>query len=110
MYLAKPTLSTARAPPAGTRLASALSMMREPSLRSSSFSSPTAFESSSERRELEHTSSPKYGETCAGVIFAGFISISVTSTPRFASCQAHSLPASPAPMTVTFSIKSSCLA
>ena len=35
--------------------------------------------------ELEHTSSAKYGETCAGVIFFGFISISRTGIPRVAS-------------------------
>ena len=96
--------STASAPPASTRWASAQAMMREPQRRSSSFSSPTAFSSWSERRELEHTSSPKDGLWWAGVIFWGFISRSVTGIPRRASCQAASLPARPAPITITDSM------
>ena len=103
IVFAKPTRSTARAPPAATRFRSAESIMSEPSRRSSSLSRPTALVSSSLRREFEHTSSAKYGETCAGVIFSGFISMRRTGMPRLASCQAHSLPASPAPTTVTLS-------
>ena len=72
--------------------------MREPQRRSSSFSSPTAFSSWSERRELEHTSSANSGLWWAGVIFSGFISCSSTGMPRWASCQAASQPARPAPM------------
>ena len=68
--------------------------------RISAFRRPTALVSSSLRRELEQTSSPKNGETWAGVFFAGFISTRRTRTPRPASCQAHSLPARPAPRTV----------
>ena len=96
--------STARAPPASTRWASAQDMMREPQRRSSSFSSPTAFSSWSERRELEHTSSANSGLWWAGVIFSGFISCSSTGMPRWASCQAASQPARPAPMIFTGSI------
>ena len=56
---AKPWRSTARAPPAGTRVASAQRRMRLPKRRSSSFKRPTAFSSWSERRELEQHSSAK---------------------------------------------------
>ena len=66
----KPSRSTARAPPAATRFLSADSMMREPRRRISSLSRPTALVSSSLRREFEHTSSAKSGETCAGAVFA----------------------------------------
>ena len=58
----------------------------------------------SERRELEHTSSPSRGEWWAGVIFSGFISHRVTGMPRLASCQADSHPARPAPRMVTGSV------
>ena len=97
----KPTRSTARAPPASTRVWSAQRRMREPQRRSSSFSRPTAFSSWSLLRELEHTSSAKPGLWWAGVIFWGFISRRVTGIPRRANCQAASQPASPAPITVT---------
>ena len=93
--------STASAPPAATRLWSALASTTESSRRSSSLSRPTAFVSSSLRRELEQTSSAKFSDTCAGVIFWGFISIRRTGMPRPASCHAHSHPARPAPITVT---------
>ena len=54
----KPSRSTASAPPAGTWLASAARMMSEPSRRISQWIRPTAFWSeSSERKELEQTSS-----------------------------------------------------
>ena len=99
--------STASAPPASTRCSSAQAMMREPQRRSSSFSRPTAFSSWSERRELEHTSSPKLALWWAGLIFLGFISSRRTGMPRWASCQAASLPASPAPITITGSMDSS---
>ena len=98
----KASRSTARAPPASTRVWSAQRRMREPQRRSSSFSSPTAFSSWSERRELEHTSSAKPLLWWAGVILWGFISCRVTPIPRWASCQAASQPAKPAPMMVTF--------
>ena len=55
----KPSRSTASAPPASTRCSSAQARIRDPQRRSSSLSSPTAFSSWSDRRELEHTSSPK---------------------------------------------------
>ena len=59
IYFEKPSLSTARAPPAATRFLSALSMMREPIFRISAFRRPTALVSSSLLRELEQTSSAK---------------------------------------------------
>ena len=70
--------STASAPPAGTRVASAASMTSEPSVRISSLSSPTAFSSRSERSEFEQTSSANPSHLCAGVRLHGFISYSVT--------------------------------
>ena len=55
---AKPSRSTASAPPAGSLLASAAAMISEEARRISSWSSPTALVShSSERNEFEHTSS-----------------------------------------------------
>ena len=93
--------STARAPPASTRVASAQDRIRESRRRSSSFKRPTAFSSWSLRRELEQQSSAKYSVSWAGVFFSGFISRRVTWMPRLASCQAASLPARPAPITVT---------
>ncbi len=56
---------------------------------------------SSERSEFEHTSSPSSGVWCAGDIAVGLLSHSATRTPRSASCHAASLPAMPAPTTVT---------
>ena len=65
---AKPSRSTASAPPAGTWLASAACMTSEPSRRISSCSSPTALCSrSSERNELEQTSSASRSVWCASV-------------------------------------------
>ena len=43
---------------------------------------------------------------CAGVDLMGLISTNLTGTPKFATCQAASEPARPAPITITsFSIK-----
>ncbi len=53
--------STARALPAGTRVASAAARTRLPRARISSLSNPTPVDGSSERRELEQTSSAKLG-------------------------------------------------
>ena len=89
--------STANADPAGTRVASAACIIKESKRRISSLRSPTALEIQSERKELEHTSSANPSEWCAGVILRGFISKSLTLTPRCAACQAASQPASPAP-------------
>ena len=58
----------------GVGAKSALSMISEPILRISAFKRPTALVSSSLRSEFEQTSSAKYSDVCAGVIFAGFIS------------------------------------
>ena len=97
----KPWRSTASAPPAGTAVASAHRRIRLSSRRSSSFSRPTAFSRPAPRRELEQHSSAKSSVTWAGVRLRGFISRSVTCMPRWANCHAHSLPARPAPITVT---------
>ena len=101
---AKASRSTASAPPASTRCASAQERIRLSRRRSSSLSRPAAFASSSERSELEHTSSAKSSEWCAGVCCTGFISHRRTEIPRCASCHAASQPASPAPTTVTISL------
>ena len=66
--------STARALPAGTRVAAAAAMIRESSRRISSLSSPTALSTPSARRELLHTNSPRNGDWWAGENFTGFIS------------------------------------
>ena len=102
----KPYRSTARQPPASTLVASAQARIRLPTRRSSSFRRPTAFSNLSPRREFEQTNSAKSAQWWAGDIFAGFISCSSTRKPRSASCHAASLPASPAPITLTFIILS----
>src|ERR1700716_3031656 len=97
-----PSRSTARAPPAGTWLASAARMVSEPSRRISACSSPTALlAASSERNELEHTSSASPSVRCASVIRPGRISCRTTRMPALATCQAASEPARPAPMICT---------
>ncbi len=98
---ANPSRSTAKAPPAGTLVISAHSIISEFIIRISSFKSPTAFASPSALRELLQTSSARLSDLCAGDFLFGFISINVTLTPRFAICHAASHPASPAPITVT---------
>jgi hypothetical protein len=74
MYSAKRVQSTARAEPAGTVVASAASMIRDPAMESSFFRSPGALWGSLDLRELEQTSSPRLDEVCASVIFSGRIS------------------------------------
>ena len=94
----KPSRSTASAPPAGTWLASAARMISEPSRRISACSRPTALlAASSERNELEQTSSARPSVRCASVIRSGRISCSTTGMPALATCQAASEPARPAP-------------
>src|SRR5471032_707207 len=94
----KPCRSTASAPPAGSLWASAAFMISEPARRISSWITPTALlAASSERKELEHTSSARFSVRCASVPRTGRISCSVTGTPAEASCHAASLPASPPP-------------
>src|SRR5207237_10029597 len=56
---------------------------------------------SSERNELEQTSSASPSVRCASVMRAGRISCSTTGTPDLATCQAASEPARPAPITCT---------
>ena len=75
-------------------------MISEPARRISSCSRPTALVAqSSERKELEQTSSAKAPVWCASVRRKGRISCRLTGTPAEASCHAASLPASPPPMT-----------
>src|SRR5258707_7508397 len=74
-------------------------MISEPSRRISACSSPTALlAASSERKELEHTSSARPSVRWASVIRSGRISCSTTRIPDLATCQAASEPARPAPM------------
>ena len=75
-------------------------MIREPQRRISSCSRPTAFSSlSSERKELEQTSSASPSVWCASVVRTGRISCSTTGTPAWTICQAASLLANPPPTT-----------
>ena len=90
--------STASAPPAGSLWRSPAAMISERARRISSCSRPTALVSaSSERNELEHTSSASPSVLCASVCRTGRISCSTTGTPASATCQAASDPASPPP-------------
>ena len=78
-----PSRSTASAPPAGTWLASAARMISEPSRRISACSRPTALlAASSERNELEQTSSARPSVRCASVIRCGRISCRTTRNAR----------------------------
>src|SRR5205085_10406248 len=99
----KPCRSTASAPPAGSLCVSAARMISEPARRISSWITPTAlFCASSERKELEQTSSARWSVTCASVPRTGRISCSTTGTPADASCHAASLPSRPPPTICTF--------
>ncbi len=101
-FCAKPSRSTASAPPAGTLCASAQAMMSEPIARISRCSTPTALpEASSERKLFEQTSSAQKFVLCASVARPGRISCSTTETPARAICQAASEPARPPPITCT---------
>src|ERR1700738_3338770 len=77
-------------------------MITEPSRRISACSKPTALlAASSERNELEQTSSARPSVRCASVIRPGRISCRTTRTPALATCQAASEPARPAPTICT---------
>src|SRR5260370_9696346 len=79
-------------------------MISEPSRRISACSSTTALlAASSDRNELEQTSSASELVRCASVILVGRISCRTTRTPALATCQAASEPARPAPMICTVS-------
>ena len=96
----KGTRSMASALPAGTAWRSAVAMTRPEAARISQWRRPTAFCSwSSERKELEQTSSARAAVWWAGVPVAGRISCRTTGTPISAACQAASEPARPPPMT-----------
>jgi len=95
---AKPSLSTASAPPAGTLCSSAAARISEPQRRISACSTPTALASaSSERKELEQTSSASVSVWCASVPRSGRISCRITGAPAPAACHAASQPARPPP-------------
>ena len=73
----------AKAAPAGTRCLSAAASISESARRNSSCSSPTALPSgSSERNELEHTSSASEEVRWASVLRTGRISWITTGTPQ----------------------------
>ena len=96
----KASRSTASAPPAGSLVLSPAAMMTELARRISSCSRPTAFVShSSERNELEQTSSARPSVLWASVMRWGRISCSTTGTPAEAIWKAASEPARPPPMT-----------
>ncbi len=103
--LEKSLRSTASAPPAGTAASRAHSMSCEPMWASSSLRRPAALSCLVDFREFEHTSSAKSEVWCAGDVDSGLCSTRVTATPRAASWSAHSLPASPPPITITCSAK-----
>src|SRR5215210_747606 len=94
----KRSRSRARALPAGTEALRAMPMISDPKASISRLRRPAAWKGSSLRSELLHTSSARSPVLCAGVPLTGRISWSTTGTPRSASCQAHSEPASPPPM------------
>ena len=97
---AKISRSTASAEPAGTLAPSAARITSEPMVRISWCSRPTALVStSSERRELEQTSSARPSVAWASVARTGRISCSTTRWPARAICQAASEPARPPPIT-----------
>ena len=96
----KPSRSTASAPPAGTWLSSPAAMISEPQRRISACSRPTAlYSQSSDRKELEQTSSASPSVWWASVVRTGRISCRITGTPASAICQAASEPARPPPTT-----------
>src|SRR5436309_578162 len=97
---ANATRSTASAAPPGTRAASAPSSTMLPSRRISALSRPCALVRSTDLKELLQTSSASRLVWCAAVMRTGRIAWRVTATPRAASAQAASLPASPPPTTV----------
>src|SRR5215212_7404905 len=101
----KSSRATPRAPPAGTELASAQCRITDPRRRNSSLRRPEAVSRERLPSEFEQTSSAKCCVRWAGVSLNGRISHSSTEQPRFAACQAASLPASPAPIMVTLGIK-----
>ena len=94
--------STARAPPAGNAVRSAHSISKEPKIRSSSLRSPEARSTMLEPSELEHTNSARSAVVCAPVLNPGRISNNFTAIPRWAACQAASLPESPPPIIINF--------
>src|SRR5450756_2894975 len=93
------SLSTAKALPAGRRLASAHRTMAEFRSRSSALRRPLATRTASEPRELLQTSSPNRSVSWMSVWRKGRISHSSTVRPRRARVNAASLPARPPPTT-----------
>src|SRR5450756_3026323 len=93
------SLSTAKALPAGRRLASAHRTVAEFRSRSSALRRPLASRRASEPRELLQTSSPNRSVSWMSVWCKGRISHSSTDRPRRARDSAASLPARPPPTT-----------
>ena len=95
----KLSLSTAKADPAGTLLWSAHFIIKESAIRNSSCKTPTALYSlSSERKELEQTSSAKYFVWWASVFTFGLISYKSTFISNLEIWYAASHPAKPPPI------------
>jgi len=105
-----PSRSTASAPPAGTLWSSATAMINDPAIRISSCSKPTALLFlSSERKELEQTSSARLSVLWTSVFVCPRISWSITVMPASAACHAASEPAMPPPIIwIRFVIRPSC--
>ncbi len=97
---AKASRSTARAAPAGRADASAHSSSMEFNSLSSFLRTPEARSGRLEPSEFEQTNSARSPVRCAPVGFIGRISYKRTLNPRWATCHAASLPASPPPMMV----------
>ncbi len=79
------SLSTASAPPAGTRVASAHLIIRESNILISCFNNPTAFSSPAALKLFEHTNSANNPVLCAGVNLKGLISYNLTLNPLLAN-------------------------
>ena len=94
-------LSTAKAPPAGIENLSAVLIIKELKVLNSSCSKPADLSELRAPKLLLQTNSPNSLVWCAGVEWMGLISTSFTGTPKLAICQAASLPARPAPITIT---------
>ena len=95
-------LSTANAPPAGTEKLSAVLIINELNILNSEWSKPAALSGLNAPKLLLQTNSPNSSEWWAGEDIEGLISNNLTGTPALANCHAASVPARPAPITVTF--------
>ena len=94
-------LSTANAPPAGIANSSAVWTINELKDLSSLCNKPAALSGLKAPKLLLQTNSPNSPVWWAGVDLKGLISTNFTGIPEFATCQAASEPARPAPITIT---------